>query len=116
MLVVEDHDDSREMLELSLEYAGALVTAASSARRALEISATARPDIVVTDLAMPGEDGVWLAEQIRARGARMPIIALSGYAPAFAKRLTGALFTVVLHKPVDPSHVVDVVVLAGQSP
>jgi CheY-like chemotaxis protein len=37
---------------------------------ALKLCATLRPDIVVTDLAMPDEDGVWLAEQLRARGER----------------------------------------------
>jgi CheY-like chemotaxis protein len=58
------HDDSREVLE----HAGALVTAASSARQAIEFCASLRPDVIVTDLAMPDDDGVWLAEQLRARG------------------------------------------------
>ena len=109
VLVVEDHDDSREIWESVLRYWGALVMGANSARQAFQSYTTLRPDIVVTDLAMPGEDGIWLAEQLRARGERMPIIAVTGYAPIFAERLPGATFTRVMQKPVDPWHLVEAV-------
>jgi len=59
------------------------VTAAGSARQALDLRATVRPDVVVTDLSMPPEDGVWLAEELRSRGDQMPLIAVSGYAAVF---------------------------------
>jgi len=109
VLVVEDHDDSRDLWERVLRYAGALVTAARSARQALELSATARPDVVVTDLAMPEEDGIWLAEQLRARNERVPIIAVSGNSAAFGARLQAAPFARVLQKPIDPWRLVETV-------
>ena len=109
VLVVEDHDDSREIWESVLRYSGALVMGANTARQGFQFYTMLRPDIVVTDLAMPGEDGIWLAEQLRARGERMPIIAVTGYAPIFAERLPGATFTRVMQKPVDPWHLVEAV-------
>ena len=87
VLIVEDHEDSRDLWERVLQYAGALVTAAGSARQALDLCATVRPDVVVTDLSMPPEDGVWLAEELRSRGDQMPRIAVSGYAAVFGDRL-----------------------------
>jgi CheY-like chemotaxis protein len=58
--------------------------------------------VVVTDLSMPDEDGVWLAEELRARGEQMPLLAVSGYAPVFGARLQAAPFARVLQKPIDP--------------
>src|SRR5215470_18586224 len=92
VLVVEDHDDSRDLWERVLRYAGALVTGAISARQALDLLKTVRPDVVLTDLSMPEEDGVWLAEALRARDERMPIIAVSGYSSIFGARLCAAPF------------------------
>jgi CheY-like chemotaxis protein len=109
ILVVEDHDDSRDLWERVLRYAGALVTAARSARQALELCATVRPDVVVTDLAMPEDDGVWLAEELRARGEQMPLIAVSGYSAVFGARLRAAPFKLVLQKPIDPWRLVEAV-------
>ena len=109
VLVVEDHDDSRDLWERVLRYAGALVTAARSARQALELCTNVRPDIVVTDLAMPDEDGIWLAEELRARGEQMPLIAVSGYSPVFGARLQAAPFARVLQKPIDPWRLVETV-------
>ena len=84
------------------EHCGALVTAAGSARQAATFSATLRPDVVVTDLSMPGEDGVWPVEQLRLLHDGLPVIALTGYADIFGDRLTAARFSRVLQKPVDP--------------
>jgi CheY-like chemotaxis protein len=110
VLVVEDHDDSRDLWERVLRYAGALVTAAGSAHQALELCASVRPDVVVTDLAMPDEDGIWLAEELRARGAQVPIIAVSGYSAVFGARLRSAPFKLVLQKPIDPWRLVEAVI------
>ena len=109
VLVVEDHDDSREVWERTLEYAGALVTGASSGSQALALCATLRPDVVVTDLSMPDGDGVWLAERLRTQGALMPIIAVSGYPAAVVQGLQRAFFVHVLRKPLDPWELVEVV-------
>jgi CheY-like chemotaxis protein len=64
VLVVEDTDDSREMLRLVLEYCGALVTAAESAEKARRIPETLRPHVLVTDIAMP-DDGIELIRQVK---------------------------------------------------
>ena len=64
--------------------------------------ATLRPDVVVTDLAMPDEDGVWLTEQLHMHGERLPIIVLSGYVDVFEERLKGVRSRQILQKPVDP--------------
>jgi CheY-like chemotaxis protein len=60
IVIAEDHDDTRDILEQVLRHLGATVTAVALAREVLGIAAAA--DIIVTDLAMPGEDGVWLLE------------------------------------------------------
>jgi CheY-like chemotaxis protein len=112
VLIVEDHDDSRDLWERVLQYAGALVTAARSARQALVLCSSVRPDVVVTDLSMPDEDGVWLAEELRARGEHMPLIAVSGYAAVFGDRLQRAPFSRVLQKPLDPWRLVEAITSA----
>jgi CheY-like chemotaxis protein len=84
VLVVEDDPDNRELLAASLEDFGALVTAAGSAQEALAAFDREIPDVLVSDLGLPGEDGFELLRQIRSRpasrGAGVPAIALSGYA------------------------------------
>jgi CheY-like chemotaxis protein len=110
VLIVDDHDDSRDLWEKVLQYAGALVTAARSAPQALALCNTVRPDVVVTDLSMPEHDGVWLAEQLRARGEQMPLVAVSGYTAVFGDRLRTAPFSRILQKPLDPWILVEAVV------
>lgn len=112
VLIVEDHDDSRELWVRTLQYSGALVTAASSARQGITFCETLRPHVVITDLSMPDEDGVWLAEQLRARGKSMPLIAISGYSRLFADRLRPGLFVQMLQKPLDPWRLIEAVAYA----
>ncbi len=57
VLVVEDTDDSRDMLRVALEYCGALVMTAASVEEALQILGTLRPHVLVTDISMP-DDGL----------------------------------------------------------
>lgn len=81
VVVVEDHDDSRFIVEASLRYCGALVTAVPSASEALTLVRKVTPDIVLADIAMPFHDGIWLLEQLRARqqatGRYFPVVALT---------------------------------------
>src|ERR687892_1945114 len=100
VLVVEDHDDSRNMLEQALAHVGALVVASPSADEAL--THVGQVDVVVTDIAMPGHDGFWLLREIQRRHRSMPVIAVSGYSDLQAKALREAAFTRVLRKPIDP--------------
>jgi len=66
VLVVDDEDDPRELFRDVLELAGAHVSVASSARAALAAIEDHVPDVLVTDIMMPSEDGYWLIEAVRA--------------------------------------------------
>jgi CheY-like chemotaxis protein len=98
VLLVEDHADTRDILYQVLAHEGALVTAAASAREA--IPTIPLVDIVVTDVAMPGESGVWLSGQVMQSPRRVPIIAVTGFADQ--ADVATAPFARVLRKPVDP--------------
>lgn len=105
VLLVEDEPDSRELLKAALEYTGALVTEASTARGALNILRSITPDVLVTDIVMAHEDGFWLLREVRAleRGVRIPAVAvtaLSGHDQR--RRMAEAGFQAQLTKPVDP--------------
>jgi CheY-like chemotaxis protein len=107
VLVVDDHQDTRELLEQVLSTAGAAVTAAASAREAL--GHVDRAALIVTDYAMPGETGLWLLERVRERARPVPVILLTGYADLYAKQLATAPFARVLRKPVDPRQLCTVI-------
>jgi two-component system, NarL family, capsular synthesis sensor histidine kinase RcsC len=100
VLVVEDHDDSRDMLEQILAHVGAVVIASPSADEALAY--LDRVDVVITDIAMPTHDGFWLLREIERRHPAMPVIAVSGYSDLQEKALREATFARVLRKPLDP--------------
>src|SRR5258708_19611354 len=82
VLVVEDTDDSREMLRVALEYCGALVTTAASAEEARRVLATLRPHVLVSDIAMP-DDGLELIREGKTvaatNGLPIPAIAITAY-------------------------------------
>jgi PAS domain S-box-containing protein len=110
VLVVEDHDDARELITRVLEGAGARVTAASTTRQALERAADGRPDLLVADLGLPGEDGYVLLEKMRARWPGLPAIALTAYARASDRERTlRAGFNRHVIKPVDPVDLVQTI-------
>ncbi len=67
VFLVEDHCDSRDSIELLIEQTGAEVTAVASAREALACLSRTTFHILVSDIAMPGEDGYQLIRQIRER-------------------------------------------------
>jgi len=106
ILIVEDDDDARELMQAVLEQRGARVSAAESVSRAFELLQAASPDIIVSDIAMPDEDGFSLARRLRQLpedgGGRTPIVAVSAYAGASDRlRALAAGFDQYLHKPVD---------------
>jgi CheY-like chemotaxis protein len=106
VLVVEDNDDARELFKTILQYAGALVSVASSADQALRMCEQILPDVLLTDVAMPERDGFWLIGQLRQRAAdgarRIPAIAVTGQGQSLVGRYDAAGFVEVLRKPVDP--------------
>jgi PAS domain S-box-containing protein len=84
VLVVDDEPDTREMLKTGLGHCGAEVTAAGSAAEALEALKAGVPDVLISDIGMPDEDGYTLMRQVRAlpvaEGGGVPAIALTAYA------------------------------------
>ena len=104
VLLVEDHVDSRHMYAEFLRMLFTVIEAGDGAS-ALEAMRTTRPDVVVTDLALPGMDGFELVERMRAdpRLEGVPVIALSGYATAeHENRAREAGCDLVLQKPCLP--------------
>jgi CheY-like chemotaxis protein len=99
ILVVEDDDDSREIFAYALDAEGATVTAASTAREALPFLSSV--DIILTDFVLPGDDGVWLLEQVNKRPRPVPVIAISGFDESQQPRLAAAPFAGKLLKPLD---------------
>jgi len=104
VLVVEDTDDSREVLRVVLEYCGALVTTAASAEEAKRVLENVRPHVVVSDIAMP-DDGVKLIREVMAvaqtKGIHVPAIALTAYSGR-REDLLAEGFVELLQKPFDP--------------
>ena len=114
VLVVDDEADARELLEMVLGQAGATVESAGSAEAALAACSAFRPDVLVSDIGMPGRDGYALIRDLRARGVNdggtTPAIALTAYARADDRdRALAAGFDVHLGKPVDPDELLEAV-------
>jgi PAS domain S-box-containing protein len=114
VLVVDDEEDVREAMRLILQQSGILVTTAASAREAIELVERLQPDVLLSDIAMPGEDGLSLIRRVRllppGRGGQIPAAALSAYAGVEDRRkalLAG--FQYHVRKPVDPSHLLAVI-------
>jgi PAS domain S-box-containing protein len=108
VLVVEDEADAREMIAASLQSYGAQVRLAVSAREGFEALREWRPDIVVSDIGMPTEDGYSLLARVRALppedGGRTPAIALTAYARMEDRlKALSAGFQNHVAKPVDPA-------------
>jgi signal transduction histidine kinase len=106
VLIVDDEPEARTLLAAVLKQSRAQVIAASSVAEALEILRRERPDIVVSDIAMPEQDGYALISQIRKwsqrEGTAVPVIALTAHArPSDRFRALSAGFQMHLPKPVD---------------
>ncbi|HEV2801277.1 MAG TPA: PAS domain S-box protein [Pyrinomonadaceae bacterium] len=119
VLIVDDEADARLLLQTIMEQTGARVRAAASAAEALAAFKEFKPDILVSDIGMPQEDGYALLRRVRAlspeEGGRIPAIALTAYAQEHDRmRALLAGFQVHVAKPVNPPEFVAVVVgLAG---
>jgi CheY-like chemotaxis protein len=102
-LVVEDHDDSRELLRVLLLQHGADVIAVATAEDALELYQALSYDVIVSDLCLPGQDGCALLSAVRdiERGRERPAfaVAYSGEPPAEAWRALRHGFDYVVCKP-----------------
>jgi PAS domain S-box-containing protein len=116
ILLVEDHDDARELVTSVLEAAGGRVIAASDVPEAMDQAAAGRPDLLVADIGLPGEDGYALVRKMRTLYPDLPAIALSAYARAVDReRALAAGFADYLIKPVEPARLVEIVAAACTS-
>jgi CheY-like chemotaxis protein/two-component sensor histidine kinase len=107
VLVVDDDPEFLDLSTVALRRAGAQVRTTSSASRVYDFIEHWSPDVVLTDLAMPGEDGFMLARAMRTifsrQHVRVPIIAVTAYGTAEMRaQAAGAGFDLYLTKPIDP--------------
>ncbi|HYP01975.1 MAG TPA: CHASE domain-containing protein [Pyrinomonadaceae bacterium] len=121
VLVVDDDEDTRALLVTTLEQSGAeSVASAASAADALSALGRETPDVLVSDIGMPGVDGYELIQRIRAlppeAGGRVPAAALTAYAaPDDRQRALDAGYDLHISKPVEPSELAATVArLAGR--
>jgi signal transduction histidine kinase/ActR/RegA family two-component response regulator len=122
VLIVDDDIDSLEMLQILLTQFGADVKVSESTRAALSVLDGWLPDVLISDIGMPNEDGYSLIRQIRSRdserGGQIPAIALTGYTRLEDRqRLLAAGYQVPLAKPVDLDELVTTITtLTAPSP
>lgn len=114
VLVVDDEADTRKLLAIVLEQAGAKVITAASATEALDVLNQAIIDVLVSDIGMPEMDGYSLMRQIRDRhpemGGSIPAIALTAYiSERDQQHAMTAGFQAHIAKPVDPNELVQVI-------
>ena len=115
VLVVDDDADWRDLLSIALLHAGAKPIVAGSCKEALQLLATnPLPAVVVTDIAMPIENGYVLLEQLRAMGgpmATVPVIAVTAYAgPGQEAKARSAGFQTFRAKPLPPEEALEIIV------
>jgi len=117
VLIVEDEADSRELIELLLGSEGARVRSAASADQALSMLDSFAPDVVLSDIGMPGRDGYWLARELRARRPDIAAIALTAFSGSDdIERAFAAGFDHHVAKPVDPESLVNALSTCRRTP
>jgi PAS domain S-box-containing protein len=122
VLVVDDEPDARALVRRLLEDCDAVVATAATAAEAFDRVRADRPDVLVSDIGMPGEDGYALVRRLRSlpaeQGGRIPALALTAYARA-EDRMKAVLAGFQMHvaKPVEPAELLTMVaILAGRTP
>ena len=121
VLGVEDTDDTRDFRRIVLEGAGAAVTTAASSAEGWAALEATRPDVVVADIGLPGEDGYSFIARVRARpapaGGDIPAIALTAYAGSEDRHhALAAGFHRHMTKPVDPPALIAAVAELARQP
>ena len=120
IVAVEDHDDARRYLGLFLDRLGANVVLARNAFEGLEAIKNNRPNLVVSDITMPGMDGFGLLREIRAlgpdAGGSVPVIAMTALVThADRARILNAGFQAYLPKPFSPDKLVETILTVLKS-
>ena len=114
IVVVEDHDDQRRYLSIFLNGLGANVVAATNGFEGLDAIKNNHPDMVLSDIAMPGMDGFELLREIRAlraqRTGSVPVVAMSAFfTHADRAHVLDAGFKACLPKPFTPDKLVETI-------
>ncbi|HEX8089905.1 MAG TPA: ATP-binding protein [Blastocatellia bacterium] len=119
VLVVEDDQDTREALRLILDSQGASAKVAATVSEGFKVLERWQPDVIVSDIGMPDEDGYVLIERLRTlppeKGGRIPAIALTGYVGARdGERALSAGYQIYLAKPIQLDDLIESITsLAG---
>ena len=112
ILVVEDDRDTADLVVTTLQACGARVYAAHLARHARTLLGEVRPQAIVCDLSLPGEDGIgfaaWVRQQPHDAGGNAAIIAYTAH-DAYYGRAPGGGFAAIVKKPSDPRQLCDIV-------
>ena len=114
IFVVEDDEDTRELLKVLLETQGGAVTPTGSVQEGLTAYDRSRPNVIVGDIGMPDYNGYALIGRVRARdrehGTIVPAIALTAFTTAMDRdTVLSAGFQVHMPKPFEPSHLISVI-------
>ena len=109
VLTVDDDEDSRYVMNSYLAHFGAHVLTASSGSEALQVLRSVRADVIVTDMSMPGMDGLQLFQEVRSlpgqSDRRTPIIACTAFSH-LRDSARQAGFQAYFVKPLDPQELV----------
>ena len=121
ILVVEDNADIRDLMSTILEQVGAQVKTTASVREALDALETLQPDVLITDIGLPEEDGYALIREVRdresERGGFLPALALTGFTRAEDRvRALAAGFQSHLPKPVEPTELTAAIAALARAP
>lgn len=114
VLAVEDEVDTLDLLTIILEAYGARVEGFTSANEALAVLSQGQPDVLISDIGMPGIDGYEFIRQVRKlprdRGGQIPAIALTAYAgETDHEKALAAGFDLHISKPVEPDQIVEAI-------
>lgn len=104
VMIVEDEDDIRTVAEIALQAVGGLeVTACASGQEALDRLPAAHPQVLITDVMMPGMDGLSLLKAVRATGESIPVIFMTAKVmPEEVANFKTLGAAAVIAKPFDP--------------
>ena len=118
ILVVDDNWEARDLHKMSLQHFGAVVQAVDSATVALDTIRRAIPDVIVSDLAMPGFDGRWLLRELRKmpRAFAIPVVAVTAHGNRYDREaMLREGFADYLTKPISPEKLCEAIArLAGR--
>jgi CheY-like chemotaxis protein len=107
VLVVEDEEDTRTLLEYVLQSQGASVTTAHSVAAALEAMPNALPDVIISDIGLPEVDGYSFMRKIREMKTMTPAVALTAYARREdIEHATAAGYDLHISKPIEPTRLI----------